>query len=673
MTDSAQNHRLDPFLWAVIIIGFAFHLPHIPVFALPLVIGAVFWRWQHEQNHWALPGKLVLLSLAAVGAVLVLLHFHALWGRDAGVSLLVIAAALKLLETHNPRDEYSLLLLSFFLLVTLLLYEQAIWMFGLVSLLFWFLTSAWIGISQDVTISARTRLFESGKLIAAGLPVVIILFLLFPRPPGGLWGSEQPTQSAKTGLSEQMHPGAFDQLSQDPSPAFRVYFGDERPPPPSERYWRVYVMSGFINGDPESWQADRQGGQARLTVNADSLIEYQLTLEPTGNRHIPALAALVEHDREVVVNRDLTVRHRDPVNQRIRLNLVSATDYQLDAGVISHPERMMNLHTGGINPRIEQLAQDWAELDPHQAVSRALAYFRDHDFHYTINPGRREGDNRADTFVFETRRGYCTDYADAFVRMMRAAGIPARVVSGYQGGELNGGYLTVRQSDAHAWAEVWIDESGWVRVDPTAAVAPERIETGIAEAVANNPALSATIRRDQNSLWRDFQLWRERMENNWNQYVLGYSNREQKSLLEKIGLSGLGPIGLLITALVTAATAWMLVIWFWAWLRARLQAGSITEYRWQRLQQHLHALDMPRERQQSERAYLQMVISQWPQQRERLQRLTTLMEKNRYARRVNQQDKNLLNLHLTLANRQARWARIRNQLAKLRFWQKNKN
>ena len=669
----SQPHKLDPYLWAVIIIGFGFHLPHIPIFALPLVVGALFWRWQHEQNHWQLPGKFVLLTLAVVGAVLVLLHFHALWGREAGVSLLVIAAALKLLETRGPRDEYSLLLLSFFLLVTLLLYEQAIWMFVLVSVLFWLLTSAWIGISQDVGISARLRIKESGKLILAGLPAVIILFLLFPRPPGGLWGGAQPSMSAKTGLSEQMHPGAFDSLSQDPSPAFRVYFGDELPPPPHLRYWRVYVMSDFLDGDAEAWQADqRRGGQPRLTADSDSAIEYQLTLEPTGTRQIPALTALIEHDSDQIqVQRDLTVRYRDEITQRRRFNLVSATDYQLDAGALSHPERMITLQTGGINPQITELASQWAELDPQDAVAQALAYFRDQEFSYTISPGQRTGEHRADRFVFETRLGYCTDYADAFVRMMRSAGLPARVVSGYQGGELNGDYLTVRQSDAHAWAEVWFDESGWVRVDPTQAVAPERIETGIAEAIASDPNISAIVRRDEQSLWRDIRLWRERMENNWNQYVLGYSNEEQTSLLEKIGLSGLGPIGLLITAVVLAVSSWLLVLWFWAWRRARLLAGSEAAYRFMRLQQQLTELGFTRRPEQSERVYLNEVAQQWPQQRERFQRLITLLEKNRYARHVNSQDHRLLNLHLTLANRQARKQRWRRRVAKLNVFKRS--
>ncbi|MDG4867714.1 DUF3488 and transglutaminase-like domain-containing protein [Guyparkeria sp. 1SP6A2] len=649
--------RLDPLLWLVLVGTVGLLLPHLPIAALPLVIGAMIWRRLHEVRGWPLPGRWLLGLLAAASAFLVLLQFHALWGRDAGVTLLVLAAALKLLETRSLRDQHSVLLLSFFLLVSVLLFDQAIWIFLLVSILFWLLVGAWLGVTQPVAAPSGRRLRAAGRLVGMGLPFALILFALFPRPPGGLWGAQQPGGQAVTGLSEQMRPGQFDQLASDPTPAFRVRFeGDVIPPP--DRYWRVFVMSGFADDDPESWLADPPAAAPRLETLEESRIAYEVTLEPTGTMQLPSLAAAVETPRHTRVDANLVVQRNRPVNDRLRYRLQSDLEYRLDAGNLPRFLRTRYLANAGLNPLLQDLAADWRDRVPAERIEAALAYFRDRDFRYTRSPGRREGADRADTFLFETRRGYCADYADAFTRLMRAADVPARVVTGYQGGEINGDFLVVRQADAHAWSEVWLQGQGWQRIDPTAAVAPERIESGVAQSTTADPDLPATIRRVDDDWSRHLRLWAENMDNRWNQYVLGYDGRIQLDLLRQVGLSALSPLALAIYALALAGLSWLALLWWVGWRQARRAAGSETGYRWQRLQANLAALDLPRRNEESERAFLDRVARRMPREASALRRVGALLEKTRYARYASRRQEALLQTTLTNLNRRLMGRRL---------------
>ncbi|MGM0691258.1 MAG: transglutaminase TgpA family protein [Pseudomonadota bacterium] len=657
--------RLDPLLWLVLVGSIGLLLPHIPLTVLPIVVVAFAWRRMHEVRDLPLPPRWLLLLLAAASTAVVLVHFHALWGRDAGVALLVAAAGLKLLETHEARDQYGVLLLAFFLLISVLLFDQAIAIFALVMLLFWLLVGAWMGISQPSGPTGHhlgQRLREAGRLLLLGLPFTLILFALFPRPPGALWGVQQPGGQAQTGLSEQMRPGQFDELAEDPSPAFRVRF-DGTPTPPDERYWRVFVMSGFAENDPESWISDPASGTPRLETLNDSRVSYQVTLEPTDARQLPSLAAAVDIPAKSRVDGNLVVQREQPVDDRLRYRLTSAVEYRIDVGTLPRFRREQYLSLGGLNPLLADLAQDWRDQPPVERIEQALAYFREQPFEYSRSPGRREGADRADTFLFETQRGYCADYADAFVRLMRAADVPARVVTGYQGGEFNGDYLVVRQSDAHAWAEVWTERDGWQRVDPTAAVAPERIEEGIARSSADDAGLSDTVRREQGSWGRQMRLLAEQMDNRWNQYVLGYDGRLQQEWLGRLGLAMNHPVWSVLWALAVAVVAWWGLLVVLARRERRRQADSEAEYLWARLQEDLARLGVHRGNPESERALLRRATTTLPFAADDLRRVGQLLEASRYARSPSRRQSRLLttrlaNLHRRLFLR-SHWSRRR--------------
>ncbi|HSH85595.1 MAG TPA: DUF3488 and transglutaminase-like domain-containing protein [Guyparkeria sp.] len=649
-----MTQRLDPLLWLVLIGAIGLLLPHLPITVIPLLLVALIWRRLHEVRGWPLPIKPLLLLLALASFVLVLSQFHAFWGRDAGGTLLVMAAGLKLLETRQARDHYTVFLLTFFLLVTVLLFDQAPLIFALVALLFWLLVGAWIGVSQPTDLPIGLRMRQASRLLLAGLPFALVLFVLFPRPPGGLWGVQQPAGQALTGLSEQMRPGEFDHLAENPAPAFWVRF-EADPIPPEARYWRVYVMSGFVENDRESWLADAASRSPRLETIDSSEIRYEITLEPTGISQLPSLAAPVEAPNRSHVDASLIIHRQQPVNDRLRYSVTSATDYRLDVGQLSRFRQDYYLRTGGLNPLLTDLARGWRDLPPSKRIERALSYFRDNTFRYTRSPGRREGSDRADAFLFDTRAGYCADYADAFVRLMRAAKVPARVVTGYQGGEVRGDYLVVRQSDAHAWAEVWLADRGWLRIDPTAVIAPERIETGVADVIRADESLSALVRRDPGSIDRLARLWTEQLDNRWNQYVLGYDGRLQLKLFGWLGLSASRPWWTAFWAIALAGLTWWSTLKWLSIRERRRLAGSEVDYRWECLQEALRRLGVIRRLDESERALLNRAATALPWAASDLSHIAPLLVTQRYARHSSRRQERLLAMKLASLHRRLRW------------------
>jgi transglutaminase-like putative cysteine protease len=339
-----------------------------------------------------------------------------------------------------------------------------------------------------------------------------------------------------------MSPGDFSQLSQSEEIAFRVEFAtslNAKPPDPNALYWRGLVL----------WDFDGRTWQTRLAVPPNplqaegrgQLVSYSITLEPHRQRWLfllglprkgpPSLAQV-----ETSLGPDLQWIAKAPITQRLRYQIDADLDYRLDPEGLSAASRARTLALPEGNPESRIMAQQWSTglASDRGIVEQALSHFRSEPFFYTLNPPRL-GDNSIDDFLFRSRRGFCEHYASAFVFLMRAAGVPARVVTGYQGGELNplGNYWIVRQRDAHAWAEVWLTGQGWTRIDPTAAVAPNRVERGL------NAALPAEERRSGlmtlNANWLlPMQLTWDLLNNQWNQWVLGYNQDRQRQLLARL-------------------------------------------------------------------------------------------------------------------------------------------
>ena len=521
------------------------HVPRLPVF-IPITFCALAaWRLLGSAGRLPLPDRehRSLMFLKQVLAVVVFVSvYQALGsglGRDSGVALLVVLLGLKLLELQTPRDYYVVTFLSYFLVITNFFYSQSIPTAGAMLVVVLFITVGLVGFNDrhaSLTLPARSRI--AARLLLHALPLMLVLFILFPRVSGPLWGLPADSYGATSGLSDEMTPGSISALSLSEHVAFRAAF-DGRIPAVANLYWRGPVL---WHTDGRTWSAGGYGSGVLVPVYPrGEAYSYTITLEPHNKRWLFALEMPTQTPIISRTTRDLRLLARRPIRQRIRYQVTSHIDYRITDTSPTELESALQLPKG-FHPRAVALAQRWRDesSNPRVLVNRALSYFREREFFYTLTPPL-PGNDPVDGFLFDTLTGFCEHYASAFVTLMRAAGVPARVVTGYQGGEFNplGDYLIVRQRDAHAWAEVWFGGSGWVRVDPAAAVAPARVELGIDDVLSSvGGVFGLNLERNSSLLkiWRGMRNTVDAVNNGWNQWILGYGPQRQRQLVSLMGL-----------------------------------------------------------------------------------------------------------------------------------------
>lgn len=495
-----------------------------------LFAGRLYLAWHNLR----LPNRWLVLGVGLGNFVGVFFTYRTIFGRDAGVTMLVVLLALKLMESRASRDVFILTFLAYFLALTNFFYSQTIptsfLMLGTVLVI----TASLVGFNA-LHCGPVENLKTAAILLAQAGPVMLILFVLFPRVSGPLWGLPQDAFAGVTGLSETMSPGAISRLSQSDSIAFRIMFKGN-PPPRQALYWRGPV---FLEFDGRTW---RSGGmrlrQSIQFVNLGESIDYEVTLEPHNRHWMFALDLPGRTPPDSRMTDDYQIQSIAPIRTRIRYESRSYPSYRATAG--SEPESLALAKRlpRGFNPRARELGAGWRRtLDSDEAIVRqAISFYRAGRFEYTLQPPLL-GENSVDEFLFGTKQGFCEHFTSSFVFLMRSAGIPARVVTGYQGGEVNpiDQYMIVRQADAHAWAEVWIEDRGWVRVDPTAAAVPIRVESGLAAAVPQGTVLPLFIRTNLDWIVSVRNNW-EALTNRWNQWVLGYNPDRQRDMLAFFGV-----------------------------------------------------------------------------------------------------------------------------------------
>lgn len=497
------------------------------------------WRLAGDLRGWALPdrGWRLLLTLLGIGAVL--LGYRTLFGLDAGLALLSVMLCLKLLELRTLRDAMLVVFLGWFLVAGGFLLDQSIFVGAYLLLTVWLLTAALIALNHPGGPAHRDYLRRAGQLLLQSLPIMVLLFLLFPRLPGPLWGVPKDSLTARTGIADHMTLGAISALADSQEVAFRVQF--DGPIPSADRlYWRGPVL--WIT-DGRRWDPlphDFPPAWFRAPPSYEALAEpvrYALTLEPHDERWLFALELPAAPPPGLDLSADFQLWLPHKATTRQRYELAAHTRYR--TGALSEEQRRLALQLPtGRNPRSLALGRKWADGAPADIVRTALEHFRAQPYWYTRRPPPL-GEHAIDDFLFTSQRGFCEHYAAAFVTLMRAAGVPARVVTGYQGGERNplAGYLIVRQSHAHAWAEVWLDGQGWTRIDPTAVIPPQRVaaETDLQRFRSTDaPLLHADLGWIGRSLSRLRYGW-DALNAAWNQWVLGYDHRRQQELLQRLG------------------------------------------------------------------------------------------------------------------------------------------
>ncbi|OHC69423.1 MAG: hypothetical protein A3H93_10490 [Rhodocyclales bacterium RIFCSPLOWO2_02_FULL_63_24] len=511
--------------------------PQLPPW-LSLAAGAAFiWRAALTWRQWHLPPRWLLILLVMAGTVGVFLQYRTILGRTPGVALLVVFLALKLLELRAARDAVATALLCYFLVLGQFLFTQTI-PTALLACLTVLITTATLLAASDDRPQPQQQLRRAALMLAQALPFMLLLFVLFPRVQGPLWGIPQDRFSAVSGLSDTMSPGSIAQLSQSDAIAFRVKFKDAVPPQ-SQLYWRGPVMPSF---DGRSWRvAQTQGAYAEVPYpEIGSPVDYQVTLEPHGKFWLFALELPGTLPPESALTFDYQPIARQAVRTRTRYTQRAWPEAM--AGANEAPgilRQALALPTDG-NPRMRAISTAWRTQhagNGEAILTAAQDFFSRQLLIYTLNPPLL-GADMVDEFLFDSKRGFCEHFAAAFVFSLRAAGVPARVVAGYQGGEINpvDGYLVVRQYDAHAWAEAWIAGRGWIRIDPTAISAPSRINSNFATAAPAGAGLPFLARSDLAWL-RELRHRLDAVTNGWNQWVLGYNPQRQRDLLSSLGLN----------------------------------------------------------------------------------------------------------------------------------------
>jgi transglutaminase-like putative cysteine protease len=534
MAEARELRRLG---WTMGALGAALapHLLHLQPWITGLVIVIGAWRLLAELRGWRLPGPWTRALIALAVTLGVMFGYATITGLDGGTALLALMSALKLLETRTPRDHVVLIFIGWFLCLAAFLYAQDILTVAWVLPTVWLLAAALLPVARPGAAGPPLTPFRTtGAMLLKAAPVALVLFVFFPRLAGSFWGAPS-AERALTGLTEEMSPGDISDLTLNDVVAFRVRFAGRAPPPPL-RYWRGLVLSEF---DGYTWSRGRSSPLLRPPVrHQGEPVDYTVTLEPTGQQMVFALDMVQSWTPGIAAQAwDYGLRTRSPIHAVIQYEARSYPRYR--AGLALSPAlRNRNLQLSeGRNPRSLELARRMraASVDDSAYLRSVLAMFREQEFYYTLTPPGLARDS-VDDFLLNTRQGFCGHYASAFTTMMRAAGIPARVVGGYQGGDWNpiGGYLIVRQSHAHAWSEVWLPESGWTRVDPTAAVAPERIERGIEAALADEELLPGALRRESEFWWQAGMIW-DNVNARWNDWVVQFDRLKQESLLADLG------------------------------------------------------------------------------------------------------------------------------------------
>ena len=547
------------------------HFAHSPLWVSGFTLFALGWRSaQAFDKAPALP-RWLLVPLVVAGGLGVFAEYWTIVGRDPGLALLTVMTAFKFLEARSHRDVLILLFLCYFLLATHFLFGQSILIALYMLVVLVVITSTLMTINQrDDSVPLKIRLINAGKLIGLSLPMMMILFVLVPRIPGPLWGITQEQRGGVTGLSDSMSPGAISNLISSNDVAFRVKFMSKIPAQ-NQLYWRGPVM---VNFDGRRWtRAKVRPIRPFRLPNSDNTIDYTVTLEANGQKWLLALDIPVTTPEASYLTQEYQLTSTKPVIDLKRYTLRSLLKYNLNPDENFDYLLKAEQFAPDRNPRTLALGQQWARQfrTDREIIEQALNMFRQQNFVYTLQPPLL-GKHSSDEFLFDTRRGFCEHYASSFALLMRAAGIPSRIVTGYQGGELNqvGNYLIVRQSDAHAWTEVWLENEGWVRIDPTAAVSPDRIEKGLDQALQDGRS-SFKIGKRSALISQLLYNW-DNMQNTWNSMILNYDSKKQSRFLRQLGL-GIQNWGDMVIALVISLAGISGLYVLIAWLRERPPAA----------------------------------------------------------------------------------------------------
>lgn len=561
-----KRHHLDPWLLAFGLILLA-QLQRLPLWLSLGALAAAFSGWLLQKRQRRGLGGFWLGMLAVASAAGFWGYYRGQFTVDTAASFLVLTVALKWLELGRRRDLFILFFIQCYLaVVTLLFHQSMLWAGVLLASLFLLFTGLQVALGGGVQGMGREAMKRSAMVFVRMLPVVVVLFVFFPRV-GPLWSVPMVSEQGQTGLSDSMSPGDITNLAQDDEAAFRVTFGGETPEP-GQRYWQALVLDRF---EDEGWHrrdTQERDGVSRVPEDASAedleQDEYEIMLEPHGRRWGFALADSEPASTNVSLNRNGMVRFERRVDTRRRYRMRRVEN----AGPARLPDSARRYYTrlpeeGNPQTR-EWVREQRSNSEGKRAlIQRLMTHFNEMPFRYTLKPESLGESDTIDSLMFDTREGFCEHYASALAFMLRAGGIPARVVTGYLGGEsgVDNEYLIVRQYDAHAWVQAWLPDRGWVRLDPTAMIAPDRIESGLRESMREEGSFLQdnpfSMERYSDIGWFNWMRLRLDAANYyWQRWVVGYEGQTQLSLLNRLP----GDIDRRMLGLITAGLVAVLIL-----------------------------------------------------------------------------------------------------------------
>lgn len=554
------NFPRSALIWLMLAIG-CVYFPlqmHLPIWTSLVFFIVITWRWMMHLGRWAFPNNLVKVIVVVLAITAVLVSAKGRFHLESATTFILVASLLKVLEIKNQRDGYIIIFISIFLLAVNFLFEQGLFttLYSLVAV--WLLLAALVGLhqtlhsDQELSKNLRRAGKTSGQVLLLSLPIMLVLFLLFPRLEP-LWSLNLQSNKAKTGLSESMSPGDIADLSNSDELVFRVEF-DSEIPTPDQWYWRGLVldyyqevngkarwsMSGLmseINWYPQSWLPNESDGD---------IVDYRIIQEASDKKWLFGLRGIAAMETGIGMTEDDRIISKKKLLQRKEYAVRSQPSLKIAQQGLRKYVRELNLQLpaatpGQSNPKSRQLAQQiylQNETD-EQRMQKALGYYQQNNFRYTLKPDVML-ENDIDKFLFEKQAGFCAHFSSSFVFLMRSMDIPARVVAGYQGGELNpeSGHITVRQYDAHAWVEVWLNGQGWVSVDPTAEVAPDRISQGLRQALNESEedlvGSNFSLLKFSHLPWlNDLRFQLDQLNYLWHKSVLNFNKNKQGNLLKE--------------------------------------------------------------------------------------------------------------------------------------------
>jgi len=610
---------------ASVLVVHALHLPWWLTLTLAVVLAA---RWRQRSTGGRQAPFWIKLPLIGLLLAVIIAYYGTLFGREPGSAFAVGLLVLKMLESEHRRDARVAMAFACFGLMSALLFDQGlaasvIVALGLVPAV---ATLRSLETVDPAALPLRRELLPVLITLLAAVPLAAFAFVFVPRLNSPLWGAPSADKSM-TGLSDRMAPGEMAEVLTDDTPAMRVTF-DGTPPMNASRYFRAYTMTNF---DGQSWSPDVDVVMRQpAPLEGKPRFSYEVTLEPTRQRVLPLMDMPVSAPGDARLRPDRTAVADRRIDEVYRYQASASVDYRLDTTLDPRQRRQALQLPDGIGPRAHELATSWASHygNDHLAIVRAaLAMFHDGGFRYTLAPAPL-GRDRIDDFLFQTREGYCEHFSSTFTFLMRAAGIPARVVTGYQGGYWNklGSYLLVRHADAHAWSEVWLEGRGWVRFDPTGAVRPERVSLGAAAAAAAGNSSDGGLfdiawLRNARDRWDVVNQW-------WNQAVNGFDALRQEGMLQPFGIRRT-EVGDLAVILAVGCALLVAVALGWAMFQRR--EGDALDAGMRRLERKLARAGVTRRTGEGPRHFFARAARSLPAERNGLERLSQLYLWSRYA------------------------------------------